>query len=65
MIYILDDCNLETGKFAKVTPYLSDLHNPNSVQFYSEDDGQNWIYIAETHQLTRRKFTKGEETNRH
>ena len=60
IIYILDDWDADTGKFAKVTPYLSGLHNPNSVQFYSDSDGQDWIYIAETHQLTRRKFTKGE-----
>ena len=60
VIYILDGWNAVTGKFAKVTPYLSGLHNPNSVQFYRDSNGEDWIYIAETGKLTRRKFTSGE-----
>lgn len=59
-IYILDEWNPQTGKFSKITPYLTGLKNPNSVQFYTDAGGQDWIYIAETHQLTRRKFTQGE-----
>lgn len=59
-IYILDGWNAKTGKFAKVIPYLTKLHNPNSVQFYTDEGGQDWIYIAETQQLTRRKYTAGE-----
>ena len=61
IIYILDGWNERTGKFAKVTQYLTGLHNPNSVQFYHDENGQDWIYIAETGKLTRRKFTEGEE----
>ena len=60
-IRILDGWDWETGKFAKVTPYLTNLHNPNSVQFHRDADGQDWIYIAETGKLTRRKFISGEE----
>ena len=60
-IYILDGWNEATGKFAKVIPYLTRLHNPNSVQFYRDAAGQDWLYIAETGKLTRRKFTSGEE----
>jgi glucose/arabinose dehydrogenase len=59
-IYILDEWNAETGKFGKVTAYMSNLKNPNSVQFYTDESGQDWIYIAETDKLTRRKFKKGE-----
>ena len=59
-IYILDDWNIETGKFGKITPYMTGLKNPNSVQFYTDTTGQDWLYLAETHQLTRRKFTQGE-----
>lgn len=59
-VYILDEWNEKTGKFAKVIPYLTNLRNPNSVQFYTDADGQDWLYLAETHQLTRRKFTRGE-----
>jgi glucose/arabinose dehydrogenase len=60
-VYILDGWNSNTGKFAKVIPYMTGLHNPNSVQFYTDETGQDWFYLAETEQLTRRKFTRGEE----
>lgn len=59
-VYILDGFDPDTGKFASVTPYMTNLHNPNSVQFYRDAKGQDWLYLAETHKLTRRKFTKGE-----
>lgn len=60
IVYILDDWNPETGKFGKIIPYMTGLKNPNSVQFYTDSSGQDWLYLAETNQLTRRKFTKGE-----
>ncbi len=59
-VYILEDFDAQTGKFGKVILYLTNLKNPNSVQFYTDADGQDWIYLAETDKLTRRKFTKGE-----
>jgi glucose/arabinose dehydrogenase len=59
-VYILDDQNAETGKFGKVIEYMTGLKNPNSVQFYTDDQGQDWFYLAETDKLTRRKFTRGE-----
>jgi glucose/arabinose dehydrogenase len=61
-IYILDGWDTETGKFAKVIPYMTGLRNPNSVQFYKDASGQEWIYIAETEKLTRRRLTRGEES---
>lgn len=61
IVYILDGWNAEAGKFAKIIPYMAGLHNPNSVQFYRDPQGQDWLYLAETGKLTRRKFTKGEE----
>ena len=59
-VYILDEFDEKTGKFGRVIPYLTNLKNPNSVQFYADADGQNWLYLAETDKLTRRKFTSGE-----
>jgi glucose/arabinose dehydrogenase len=59
-VYILDGWNERTAKFEKVTPYMTGLHNPNSVQFYRDANGQDWIYLAETDKLIRRKFTAGE-----
>ncbi|MBK9437027.1 MAG: glucose/sorbosone dehydrogenase, partial [Chloracidobacterium sp.] len=59
-VYILDGWNSKTGKFTRAVPYMQNLRNPNSVQFYKDSNGQQWFYLAETHQLTRRKFTLGE-----
>lgn len=59
-VYILENWDEQTGKFGKVTPYMTNLKNPNSAAFYTDSDGQDWFYLAETHQLTRRKFTRGE-----
>ncbi|MEQ1924194.1 MAG: glucose/sorbosone dehydrogenase, partial [Pyrinomonadaceae bacterium] len=59
-VYILDGWDAESGKFGKLIPYMTKLRNPNSCQFYRDETGQDWFYLAETHQLTRRKFTRGE-----
>ncbi len=59
-VYILDNFDAGSGKFGKVIPYLTNLRNPNSVQFHTDANGQSWIYLAETDKLTRRKFTNGE-----
>ena len=59
-VYILDEFDAETGKFGKIIPYMTNLRNPNSVQFHTDANGQHWIYLAETDKLTRRKFTAGE-----
>jgi glucose/arabinose dehydrogenase len=59
-VFILDDWNADTGKFGKVSAYLTSLRNPNSVGFYTDENGQDWLYLAETDKLTRRKFTRGE-----
>jgi glucose/arabinose dehydrogenase len=59
-VYILDGFNSETGRFARVIPYMTALRNPNSVQFYRDQSGQDWLYLAETDKVTRRKFTSGE-----
>ena len=60
VIYILDGWDERSGKFSKIIPYMTGLHNPNSVQFYRDASGQDWIYVAETEKLTRRKFALGE-----
>src|SRR5881394_1408984 len=36
-IYILDGWDEQKGKFSRVLPYMTGLHNPNSVQFYRDD----------------------------
>jgi glucose/arabinose dehydrogenase len=60
-VYILDEWDPTGGKFGRVIQYMSGLHNPNSLQFHRDGNGQDWLYLAETERLTRRKFTHGEE----
>ncbi len=60
-VYILSGFDAKTGKFAKVTPWLRHLRNPNNVAFYTDSSGQNWLYIALTDKLERFKFTPGED----
>lgn len=59
-IYILDDFDKKSGRFRKVTTYMSGLRNPNSVAFHRDENGVEWIYVAETDKLTRRRFKRGE-----
>ena len=35
-VYILDGWNTKTGQFARAIPYMTNLRNPNSVQFYRD-----------------------------
>ena len=60
-IYVLDGFDEQRGKFARVIPYLTNLHNPNSVAFYKDAQGQDWFYLALTDRLVRYKFVGGEE----
>ena len=62
VVYILEGFDRLTGRFAKVIPYLTNLRNPNSVQFHRDSSGQDWLYLSETHQLTRRRFTSSENS---
>lgn len=60
VIYILDQFDSSTRSFKKVTTYLKNLRNPNSLAFYTDPAGADWLYLALTHQLVRYRFTKGE-----
>lgn len=60
VVYILDGWNEQAGRFARAIEYMTNLRNPNSVQFYTDKTGQHWLYLAETDNLTRRRFTPGE-----
>jgi glucose/arabinose dehydrogenase len=60
-IYILDGFDEQLGRFARVIPYLTNLHNPNSIAFFQDAQGQTWFYLALTDRLVRYKFVPGEE----
>ena len=61
-VYILDQFNPANGTFKKVTPYLKGLRNPNSIAFYTDQNGVDWFYLALTDRLLRYKYIAGEET---
>lgn len=61
-VYVFDDFDAKTGKFKKVTPFLTGLRNPNSIAFYTDKKRNQWFYLALTDRLLRYKYIKGEET---
>jgi len=62
VVYILDQFDQTTRRFKKVTKYLSNLHNPNSVAFYTDRDGTDWFYLALTDRLLRYRYKAGEDS---
>lgn len=58
-VYILGDFNEEAGYFASVTPFLTNLRNPNSIAFYTDKD-THWFYLALTDRLVRYRYREGE-----
>jgi glucose/arabinose dehydrogenase len=60
-VYILDQFDPATRQFKKVTKYLSNLRNPNSVAFYTDRNGANWFYLALTDRLVRYRYEVGKD----
>jgi len=61
-IIILDDFDNETRRFKSQSIYLSGLRGPNSVAFYTDREGNEWIYIALTERLIRYPYSPGDKT---
>src|SRR5688572_23312149 len=59
VVYILDEFDLVKREFRKVTKYLTGLRNPNSVAFYTDQSGTNWLYLALTDRLVRYRYEAG------
>lgn len=59
-VYALDGFDAATGKFKQITPYLTGLHNPNSVAFYTDKNGDDWLYLALTDRLLRYRYVSGD-----
>lgn len=60
VVYVLDEFDSASKTFKKVTPYLTSLRNPNSVAFYTDQNGNNWLYLALTDRLLRYKYHAGD-----
>jgi glucose/arabinose dehydrogenase len=59
-LYIFENFNEKTKKFEKVTTYLENLRNPNSVAFYTDREGKTWLYLALTDKLVRYHYQPGD-----
>lgn len=59
-VYALEGFDPGKGSFSKVTPYLKNLRNPNSIAFYTDSSGSHWFYLALTDRLLRYKYVAGE-----
>ncbi len=59
-IYIFEDWDDQAHQFKKTTVFADNLRNPNQVMFYN-DNGVNYIYVAETDKLTRFKYNNGDK----
>ena len=60
-VYILDDFDAQKGKFGRVTRYLARLRNPNSIAFYTDRNGTDWLYLALTDRLVRYRYRSGDD----
>ena len=63
-VYILEEFDERAGRFRKVTPYLTNLRNPNSICFHSDASGESWLYLALTDQLVRYRYRAGDNAPR-
>src|SRR3954462_11850600 len=61
-VYILEDFDPVSRRFQRVTPYLRNLRNPNSIAFYRDREGVDWIYVAMTDHLVRYRYLAGESS---
>src|SRR5258705_3791987 len=61
-VYILEGFDLESKSFAKVIPYLTGLRNPNSVAFFKDDTGTDWLYLTLTDRLVRYRYSAGDNS---
>lgn len=59
-LFILEDFDEESGRFVTKHTYLSGLRGPNSVAFYTDKEGKDWLYLALTAHLVRYPYEAGD-----
>ena len=60
-LVILDGWDPQTHTFARATPYLENLRNPNNLAFYTDPaTHQSWLYTAFTDRLVRYRYHAGD-----
>ncbi|MDZ4231594.1 MAG: PQQ-dependent sugar dehydrogenase [Patescibacteria group bacterium] len=59
-IYVLENFDETAKRFQTKRTYLSGLRGPNSIAFYTDKNGQGWIYIALTAHVIRYPYNAGD-----
>ena len=59
-ITILENFNEDTKHFETKHTYLSNLQGVNDIEFYTDENGNEWLYVATTAQLTRYPYQAGD-----
>ena len=59
IVYVLDGFDLRSGRFSRRSPFLTRLRNPNSIAFYTDARGRQWLYLALTDRLVRYRYENG------
>jgi glucose/arabinose dehydrogenase len=59
-VYTLDSFDPAEKRFKSVIPWMTGLRNPNSLAFYKDANGADWLYLALTDRLERFRYTAGE-----
>jgi len=59
-VYVLQDFDAVAGRFKTIRTYLANLRNPNSIAFYKDRQGQQWLYVALTDHLVRYRYSAGD-----
>ncbi len=60
-VYILDQFDPAEKNFKKVSTFLKNLRNPNSIAFHTDSSGIHWFYLALTDRLLRYRYNAGDE----
>ena len=60
VVYVLDGFDPAEKRFKSTTPYLTGLRNPNSLAFYTDGNGADWLYLALTDRLVRYRYKAGD-----
>ena len=59
-VIVLDDWNEESKQFDTRHTYLSGLRGPNNVAFYTDKEGNDWLYLTLTEHLVRYPYAAGD-----
>ncbi len=60
VVAILSDFDSATHRFGKRDTYLENLRGVNSIAFYEDEDGKDWLYVALTEHLVRYPYKDGD-----